>query len=369
MIGFSLVIYPIPSLLLLSLILSMIGLRYKSSQKTELIEKADPYIDNFIDNYFKINSMYINETHPFSKSISSLQYLLKKKNIKLRKDLLLPLLFEKLILRFIESNLDYSFRSSIADIPGEKINSLHYIFDKLQIKVNKRELHKKAKVAYLKRREEDFNKFFLENNPSLADKPTVQEWSKAYVDTFENNTKYINFLEKLAFSKNTPLKNKELEAQIESEIEKITIKRNAIKIYQAMASQKISFSSLEIGDVDKMSSKGFERFLKLLFEKRGYNVKHIGGSGNQEADLILKKFNVKTVVQAKKYKNTLNNTAIQGVVAAKGFYNCQRMIVVTNSSFTLSAKELAKSNNIELWDRKRLKEALKYTPIYLHELD
>jgi len=369
LIGFSLVLYTIPSLALLILISTIIGLRYKKSQKRELIKKAQPYIDNFIDNYFKINAQQINERHSFSKSTNSLQYLLQKENIIIKKDTLLSLIFEKLISRFVESNLDYSFKSNLTEIPTYKINSLHYILDKLRIKINKRELYQKVKTAYFKRKEEDFNEFFLRHNQSLATNPTVEEWSKAYVATFENNTHYIDFLEKLVLSKEITLEEKELEAQIEREIERIIIEHNATSIYQAIASQKTSLSPLNIDNIDEMSGEEFEIFLKLLFKKREYRVEHIGGSGDQGADLILRRFNIKTVVQAKRYEGTIGNTAIQEVVAAKAFYNSQRTMVITNSKFTLSAKRLAKANNVELWNRERLKEALKYTPIYLDELN
>jgi restriction system protein len=368
LIGFSLVIYTLPSLSLLIPILSIIAIRYNKSQKAELIKRAHPYIDNFIDSYFKLNSMEINETHPFPKSINSLQYLLEKEEIKLKEDILLSLVFEKLLLRFIESNLDYSFQSNLVELPEFKLKSLHYILDKLKIKTSRQELYKQVKSAYHKRKEKNFNKFFLEQNPTLANQPTIKQWSKAYIDTFENNTKYIHFLEKLILNKGINLEKKELESQIEGEIEKRIIEGNAKNIYQAMASQKRSLAPLKIDNIDEMSGEEFERVLKLLFEKRDYNVKHIGASDDQGADLILKRFNIKTVVQAKKSKNTIGNAAIQEVVAAKSFYSCQKMMVITNSTFALSAKKLAKANNVELWDREKLTEALKYTSINLDEL-
>ena len=39
-----------------------------------------------------------------------------------------------------------------------------------------------------------------------------------------------------------------------------------------------------------------------------------------------------------------------------GMYKAEKGIVVTNSTFTQSAKELAKANNIELVDGKKIEE-------------
>ncbi|MBC8414435.1 restriction endonuclease, partial [bacterium] len=54
-------------------------------------------------------------------------------------------------------------------------------------------------------------------------------------------------------------------------------------------------------------------------------------------------------------KDSVSNKAIQEVVAAKKHYNCQKTLVIATSSFTNSAIVLAKSNDVELWDRETLK--------------
>ena len=45
-------------------------------------------------------------------------------------------------------------------------------------------------------------------------------------------------------------------------------------------------------------------------------------------------------------------------VAGAKYYNADKIMVVTNSTFTRSARELAESNNVILWDRSILKEKL-----------
>ena len=110
----------------------------------------------------------------------------------------------------------------------------------------------------------------------------------------------------------------------------------------------------QMADFSSMSGHQFEYFLGDLFKKLGYKVINTKLSGDQGADIIIEKFKEKTAVQAKNYTHPVSNSAIQEVVAAKKHYDCQKAMVVTTSSYTKSAISLAKSNNVELWDKKRL---------------
>ncbi len=112
----------------------------------------------------------------------------------------------------------------------------------------------------------------------------------------------------------------------------------------------------KIGDFDKLNGHQFEDYLKELFNILGYQVIRTKGSGDQGADLIIKKDGTKTVVQAKKYSGSVTNKAIQEVVASKKHYSADRGMVVTTGKFTKSAIDLAKSNKVDLWDKKKLKQ-------------
>lgn len=113
-----------------------------------------------------------------------------------------------------------------------------------------------------------------------------------------------------------------------------------------------------INDINKMDGKTFEKYLEVLFERLGYNVERTRYVGDYGADLVTVKDGVKTVIQAKRYKNKVNIKAIQEAVAAKGYYGCSEGMVVTNSFYTNQAIELAKANGIKLWDRNDLMKAL-----------
>lgn len=107
-------------------------------------------------------------------------------------------------------------------------------------------------------------------------------------------------------------------------------------------------------DVDRMSGTEFEHFLGLVFRQYGYQIEHTGKSGDYGADLIIKKDQSRTVIQAKRYTKNVGVKAIQEAVAAKKVYHCQGAIVITNSHYTKQAQVLAKANEVVLWDRERL---------------
>lgn len=110
--------------------------------------------------------------------------------------------------------------------------------------------------------------------------------------------------------------------------------------------------------VDEMTGKEFEKFLAVHFRNCGYSVTLTQDSQDYGADLILYKDGSKTVVQAKISKNPVGIKAVQEVAGAVRHYKGNKGRVITNNRFTENAYKLAKSNEVELWDRKELIEFL-----------
>ncbi|WP_066378063.1 restriction endonuclease [Anabaena sp. CA = ATCC 33047] len=109
-----------------------------------------------------------------------------------------------------------------------------------------------------------------------------------------------------------------------------------------------------IHEVDEMSGKDFEKLLFLCFTKIGYNVILTPDTQDYGADLILYKNNVKTIIQAKRSKKPIGIKAVQEVASAVKHYQANKAIVITNNKFTENAYNLARSNEVELWDRGQL---------------
>lgn len=115
---------------------------------------------------------------------------------------------------------------------------------------------------------------------------------------------------------------------------------------------------INLEGVDQQNGYEFEDFLKTLFYKMGYQVEQTKLSGDQGADLVVVKFNEKTVIQAKRFGGKVGNKAVQEIFAAMSFYRAHKGMVITNNYFTPAAFELADANNIELIDRDTLEELI-----------
>ena len=100
-----------------------------------------------------------------------------------------------------------------------------------------------------------------------------------------------------------------------------------------------------------MSGIDFENHLADLLKKNGFDsVTGTPKTGDQGADLIAKRNGKTIIIQAKRYAGTVGNKAVQEVIGAINFYNGDEGWVITNSSFTKSARELANKSGIKLID-------------------
>ncbi|MGH0798219.1 restriction endonuclease [Bacillus mycoides] len=113
-------------------------------------------------------------------------------------------------------------------------------------------------------------------------------------------------------------------------------------------------SMSDINEIDRMDGHQFEAYLGALFERLGYQTEVTKASGDFGADLVLYAENRKIVVQAKRYINTVGVSSVQEVAGAKNYYNAHEAWVVTNSSFSKPAYQLAKANDVLLLDRMEL---------------
>lgn len=117
----------------------------------------------------------------------------------------------------------------------------------------------------------------------------------------------------------------------------------------------MKLSKSGIREVDTMSGDVFEKYLLTLFFKLGYKVQLVGShAGDYGTDLIIERDGVRTAVQAKRWKSVVGIKAVQEVYGSLKLRNCTKALIVTNSSFTRQAQELARANGVELWDRSTL---------------
>ena len=87
------------------------------------------------------------------------------------------------------------------------------------------------------------------------------------------------------------------------------------------------------------------------------------GSGDFGVDVTAHRAGHKYAVQCKYYSSPVSLSAIQEAVAGKALYNCDRAMVVTNSTFTKAARELANANNVLLLENVRSAGAFRFSQL------
>ena len=113
----------------------------------------------------------------------------------------------------------------------------------------------------------------------------------------------------------------------------------------------------DICAVDNMDGREFELFTGNLLRNLGFSdVKVTPSSGDFGADVIAVKDDIRYAIQCKRYSAPVGVSAVQEVIASRSLHDCHVACVLTNSSFTPAAEELAKKNLVILWSRDKLKE-------------
>ena len=112
-------------------------------------------------------------------------------------------------------------------------------------------------------------------------------------------------------------------------------------------------------NIDLLTGVEFENFLCLIFEKDGYICQKTKATGDQGIDIIATKEDSVVAIQAKRYSSAVGNHAIMEAVAGKNYYKADICMVITNNVFTSAAIELARANNVILWDRAELLNRMK----------
>jgi len=109
---------------------------------------------------------------------------------------------------------------------------------------------------------------------------------------------------------------------------------------------------------DGMDGHEFEKYLMGLFKRIGYRGEVTKGSGDYGVDLILYEGDKKIAVQAKRYKSNVSVGGVQEVIAGKLYYGADRALVITTSSYTRQALNLAQTANVSLWGRSELEQLM-----------
>lgn len=135
------------------------------------------------------------------------------------------------------------------------------------------------------------------------------------------------------------------EARHDRLVRTINIVNDAIDEYEINKIESDAHLSL---DVDSLDPIQFEHYCADILRNSGWDARVTHASGDQGIDVIANRGNVKAVLQCKKYSQPVGNAAVQEVIAGKQFEQADLAAVVSNNSYTQSAKQLAHATGVHL---------------------
>ena len=111
---------------------------------------------------------------------------------------------------------------------------------------------------------------------------------------------------------------------------------------------------LHMQDMDTMDGVTFEYYVAQLLIDLGYTNVSLTEKYDYGVDIIAEKDGIRWGVQAKRYSGLVKAAAVRQVVTGLRLYDCDRAMVITNSSFSNVARRLANGNDCVLVDRAEL---------------
>lgn len=110
----------------------------------------------------------------------------------------------------------------------------------------------------------------------------------------------------------------------------------------------------------KLTGEEFEHYVALILEDNGFrDVQVTRASGDQGVDILAERNGRTYAIQCKNYAEAVGNFAVQEAFAGAQFYECDIAAVICPGTFTYSARELAKSTGVLLWDGERLERMMR----------
>ena len=119
---------------------------------------------------------------------------------------------------------------------------------------------------------------------------------------------------------------------------------------------RLAHKAYTIASIDSMGGVEFEHYLAKLLRSRGYTNVSVTEKYDLGVDIVAKKDGITWGIQAKRYKSSVKADAIRQVYTGLNRYKCDRAMVVTNSTYSRPARELANDTGTVLVGREALKE-------------
>lgn len=167
------------------------------------------------------------------------------------------------------------------------------------------------------------------------------DYGQMIIDDWEKEIKY--FITNVAF-RFTELDEAEyecLDSYFDYYMEKLEIKYHKEHKKNQENSEEMFTENINTGE-------DYEVYIGNLLKQSEFKVKHTPKTGDQGVDLIAIKNDITIAIQCKFYSKPVGNKAVQEVIAGRGYYMCDYGCVVTNNTYTDSARKLASNQGILL---------------------
>lgn len=117
----------------------------------------------------------------------------------------------------------------------------------------------------------------------------------------------------------------------------------------------------KLAQLDTLTPEGFEEFVGELFEALGFEVEVVGGSGDEGADLRVRRKGLHGIVQCKysKGKAVVGSPELQKFLGTIHHTGSHKGYFVTTRTFSLAAERFVAEHPIELIDGPRLVELVR----------
>lgn len=216
---------------------------------------------------------------------------------------------------------------------------------------NKREQKKREK--YYQKIEFERHQKDIERRNKLIQKHKLTLIKKykqlTYIDDY-GNFKNESFLKELDYFIKNVLFDKKIPSDTDYQYE-----YNRLQLIIENAAEEES-------DIEVENPYDFEKKCAEILNNHGWYAKTTQKSADQGIDVIATKDDITVALQCKLYSKPVGNKAVQEAYSGKQFYKTDYACVVSNNTYTLSARQLAKNCHIYLLspdDLKNLSEILK----------
>ncbi|MFO0951075.1 MAG: restriction endonuclease [Isosphaeraceae bacterium] len=146
-------------------------------------------------------------------------------------------------------------------------------------------------------------------------------------------------------------------ARVEDDLEVIKKSAREGREHAERMRRQAKRADLKLKQLATLTPEGFEEFVAELFEAMGYEVERVGGTGDEGADLRVRRGSLLGVVQCKYHtRGVVGSPELQKFLGTVHHTSCHKGFFVTTRTFSLAAEKFVAEHPIELIDGPRLVE-------------